>query len=262
MIRIARAWVLLLGFAPGAALADPAPDAPTLAQVVLNVTDIPANLKFWDAMGGAPTSWRGGLEGVSYGDVGIVLEHRAAVAPANGSSINHVGLYVPDVKAAADRWQAAGFKVEFGHPGQAFVSTPGDLIRVELLERAGQAEPEAFHHVHIYVYPNAAGGIPEIQAWYVRVLGATPGHRAQFDNVLLPGGEITFAKSATPTAPSAERAIDRIAFAVKDAKAFCARIAGSGIGLDRPYAAHPKRGVAGCSLTDPWGSTLEFDGPL
>lgn len=264
MIRIASLFVLLVTLVPGAAWAAPllAPGAAALAEVYLNVADVPANLKFWEAMGGAPTSWRGGREGVSYDGVGIVLEQRAAVEPAAGSSINHIGLYVPDVTAAAARWQGMGFKVESGHPGQAFVSTPGDLIRVELLERPDQRAAEAFHHVHLYVYPGPAGGIAEIQAWYARLLGATPGHRAQFENVLLPGGEITFAGSATPTAPSAGRAIDRIAFAVKGLKAFCSRVAAAGIALDTPYVRQPKRGLANCTLTDPWGTKLEFDEPL
>ena len=90
-----------------------------------------------------------------------------------------------------------------------------------------QTVPIAFHHVHIFVGPDVEGGIPAVQAWYVKMFGGTAGKRGPFDTVSFPGGELTLAKSDTPTVPTKGRAIDHIGFMVKGLEAYCKKLEAS-----------------------------------
>lgn len=243
-----------------------APGDVSMGHVHLLVPDVDANQKFWVAMGGTPLKLGDGdtaIYGVHFGDVRILLRKMDPTGPAIGSTVNHIGFYVPNVKAAIAKWKAAGLKTEDGrNPQQSFVYSPGDLIRIEILEMPGQTAPIVFHHVHMFVTPNAAGGIPEVQAWYNKMFGAMPGKRANFDISTVPGGEITFTKSDMPTVPSAGRAIDHIGFQIKNLEAYCKKIEASGVKLETPYTKRPDLGLALAFITDPWGTRIELNEPL
>ena len=243
-----------------------APGDAALSHVDLLVPDVAANKKFWVALGGAPVtlgSGSGAVEGVAFGTVRIWLRQADNVGPAAGSEINHIGLYVPNVQQAIDRWKAAGLKTEPGRNAQqSFVSSPGDLVRVEILEMPGQTVPVVFHHVHFYAHANDAGGTAQMQAWYARMFAAAPGKRSGFDNDTLPGGELTFTNSATPTVPTAGRAVDHIAFNVTHLEAYCKALAASGVKFDTPYTKRPELGLAVAFITDPWGTRIELNEAL
>lgn len=249
---------------PPAALV--APGDAVLGHVHLLVSDVDANKKFWVTMGGTPVTLGSGadaIEGVAFGNVRILLRKADNIAPAAGSGINHIGFYVPNVAQAIDRWKAAGLKTEAGRNAQqAFVSTPGDLIRVEILEMPGQAAPIVFHHVHYYVGGSDAAATSEMQAWYTKMFGAVPGKRGAFDDDNVPGGELTFTKSGTPTAPTAGRAVDHVGFNVKNLEAYCKTLEAAGVKLDTPYTKRPEIGLALAFITDPWGNRIELNEQL
>lgn len=239
-----------------------APGDVSMGHVHLNVSDVDANEKFWVAMGGTPIKLGDAnpIYGVTFGDVRILLRKMDPTGPAIGSTINHIGFYVPNVQAAIAKWKEAGLKTEAGrNPQQSFVYTPGDLIRIEILEMPGQTAPIVFHHVHMFVTANAAGGIPEMQAWYIKMFGATPGKRAGFETDNVPGGELTFTKSDTPTVPSMGRAIDHIGFQIKNLQDYCKKLEASGMKLDTPYTKRPDLGLALAFITDPWGTRIELN---
>jgi catechol 2,3-dioxygenase-like lactoylglutathione lyase family enzyme len=242
------------------------PGDAVMGHVHLLVSDVDANKKFWVAMGGTPVTLGSGptaIEGVVFGNVRVLLRKADNIGPAAGSGINHIGFYVPNVKAAMARWKGMGLKTEAGRDDQqGFVWTPGDLIRVEILEMPGQAAPVAFHHVHLFVTANATGGIPEMQAWYKRVFGAVPGKRGAQDIGNVPGGELTFANSDMPVVPTMGRAVDHIGFNVKNLEAFCKKLEANGIKLDMPYTKRPDLGLSLAFLTDPWGTRIELNEPL
>jgi catechol 2,3-dioxygenase-like lactoylglutathione lyase family enzyme len=245
-----------------AALSSPG-DA-VMGHVHLLVSDIDANKKFWMAMGGTPVTLGSGataIEGVVFGNVRVLLRKADNIGPAAGSGINHIGFYVPNVKAAMAKWKALGLKTEAGrNDQQGFVWTPGDLIRVEILEMPGQTSPVVFHHVHLYA--NSAAAIPEMQAWYKKVFAAVPGKRGAQDNVIVPGGELTFAASEVPVVPTMGRAVDHIGFNVKNLEAFCKKLEAKGIKLDTPYTKRPDLGLSLAFITDPWGTRIELNEPL
>jgi catechol 2,3-dioxygenase-like lactoylglutathione lyase family enzyme len=248
---------------PGAMVA---PGDAVMGHVHLLVSDIDANKKFWVEMGGTPLTLGSGataIEGVTFGSVRILLRKGDNIGPAVGSTINHIGFYVPNVKAAMAKWKDMGLKTEAGrNDQQGYVWTPSDLIRVEILEMPGQTAPIVFHHVHMYVTANAAGGEPEVQAWYAKMFGATTGKRGAFDTDNVPGAEITLTKSDTPTVPSAGRAVDHIGFNVKNLEAYCKKLEASGMKLDTAYMKRPDVGLAVAFITDPWGTRIELNEPL
>jgi predicted enzyme related to lactoylglutathione lyase len=262
MLSLAVATLLPLGTSWAQMVA---PGDVSMGHVHLNVSDVDANRKFWETMGGTPFKMGDAMPiyGVTFGNVRILLRKMDPTGPAIGSTVNHFGFYVPNVQAAIAKWKEAGLKTEAGRNAQqAFVYTPGDLIRIEILEMPGQTLPIVFHHVHMFVYPNAAGGIPEMQAWYTKMFGAMPGKRAGFDTDTVPGGELTFTKSDTPTAPSMGRAVDHIGFVIPNLEAYCNKLKASGMKLDMEYTKRPDLGLALAFITDPWGTRIELNEPL
>jgi len=247
-----------------AQLADPGNVGVAMGHVHLAVQDIEATKKFWIAVGGTPASKLGANEVVKFPGV-LILIRKAMDPPAGtvGSVVNHIGFLVPNVAATRAKWQAAGLMMEPPNPANAkqiYVHTPDDLVRIEILEDAMQTEPIKFHHVHFFVAD--AGGTNSVlamQAWYAKTFGAKPGKRGQFEAADLPGVNLTFAKSDTPTVGTKGRALDHIGFEIKDLKAFCKKAEAAGIKLDMPYTPRPDLGIALAFITDPWGTYIELN---
>jgi len=247
-----------------AQLADPGSVGVAMGHVHLAVQDIEATKKFWIAVGGTPASKLGANEVVKFPGV-LILIRKAMDPPAGtvGSVVNHIGFLVPDVAATRAKWQAAGLMMEPPNPANAkqiYVHTPDDLVRIEILEDAMQTVPIKFHHVHFFVAD--AGGTNSVlamQAWYAKTFGAKPGKRGQFEAADLPGVNLTFAKSDTPTVGTKGRALDHIGFEINDLKAFCKKAEAAGIKLDMPYTPRPDLGIALAFITDPWGTYIELN---
>ena len=116
------------------------------------------------------------------------------------------------------------------------------------------------HHVHFFVANSGSDdSVKAIQAWYAKTFGAKPGKRGQFEAADLPGVNLTFAKSDTPTAATKGRELDHIGFEIKDLKAFCKKAEAAGIKLDMPYTQRPEIGLALAFITDPWGTYIELN---
>jgi catechol 2,3-dioxygenase-like lactoylglutathione lyase family enzyme len=146
------------------------------------------------------------------------------------------------------------------NPGQGFVWTPDHLLRVEILEDKTQTVPIAFHHVHFYVADSAgASNVLEMQSWYVKMFGAKPGKRGQFDAADLPGVNLTFTKSDTPTVPTKGRMLDHIGFEIVGLEAFCKKAEANGVKFDVPFTKRPDLGISLAFITDPWGTYIELN---
>jgi catechol 2,3-dioxygenase-like lactoylglutathione lyase family enzyme len=246
-----------------AQLADPGSVGVAMGHVHLAVQDVDATKKFWLKLGGTPIKL-GANEGVKFPGV-LVLIRKAMDPPAGtvGSVVNHIGFLVPNVAETRAKWQSAGLIMEPPNPANAkqiYVHTPDDLVRIEILEDAMQTVPIKFHHVHFFV--TDAGGTNSVlamQAWYAKTFGAKPGKRGQFEAADLPGVNLTFAKSDTPTVGTKGRALDHIGFEIKDLQAFCKKAEAAGIKFDMPYTPRPDLGIALAFITDPWGTYIELN---
>jgi catechol 2,3-dioxygenase-like lactoylglutathione lyase family enzyme len=243
----------------GAQLPGPNDAGVSMGHVHLFVQDVEAAKKFWIAVGAAPIKF-GANEAMKFPGALILLRKGEPAGGTVGSVINHIGFNVPNVQEALAKWKAAGLKAELGqNPGQCFLFTPDDLTRVEILENKSITVPIAFHHIHFYV-PDSGGfsSVAEIQSWYAKTFGAKPGKRAQFEAADLPGVNLTFTKSDTPTVPTKGRMLDHIGFEIKDLETFCKKAEASGMKFDVPFTKRPELGISMAYITDPWGTYIEL----
>jgi catechol 2,3-dioxygenase-like lactoylglutathione lyase family enzyme len=237
----------------------------------LNVPNIVEAKKFWvDTLGGEPVS-AGPLQMVKFPNVIIVFTQRAPTGGTKGTTVNHVGFYVPSVRKMLDKVQAAGYPVvtreempagQAVADGIAYVAATKQNVgfvmlaegtKVEFVENPSVTAPVSNHHVHF-----ATEKIDDMQAWYVKTFGAKAGMRGTFKAADLPGVNLTFGGTTEPVVGTRGRALDHIGFEVKGLEAFCKQLEAQGIKFDRPYGYIPQIGFAIAFLTDPFGTYIEL----
>jgi catechol 2,3-dioxygenase-like lactoylglutathione lyase family enzyme len=260
LILILGLAILIPAHASWAQIAGPNDTGVSMGHVHFLVPDVEAAKTFWTAMGGVPGKL-GPNDVFKFPGVLILVRKGDGTTPTVGSVVGHIGFHVPDTAAAMTKWKAAGLNTEAGqNPGQGFVWTPDHLLRVEILEDKTQTVPIAFHHVHFYV-ADAAGSsnVLEMQSWYAKMFGAKPGKRGQFDAADIPGANLTFTKSDTPTVPTKGRMLDHIGFEIVGLEAFCKKAEANGVKFDMPFTKRPDLGISLAFMTDPWGTYIELN---
>ena len=269
------AGVLLLAGASGAS-AQLSTEGPVVyGHHHFYVSSIDVQKKFWvDALGGVDAGNLGPVPVavVRFPNVQVLLSEQVPTGGTRGTSVNHVGFKVPNLRAILDKVKEAGFPIVSredlppavsvdehgrGHiPNQntyvAFVMAP-DGIKIELFEDTAMSGDIALHHVHF-----ATPDVEAMQAWYAKAFGAVPGVRGSFQAADLPGVNLTFSGSATPVKPTRHKALDHIGFEIENLEEFCKQLQAKGIELDGEYryADALKLGVA--FVTDPWGTRIEL----
>jgi catechol-2,3-dioxygenase len=221
-----------------------------MGQIHLVVKDIGVQQKFWTAIGGVMVK-NGSLSLIEIPGTFIVLEEGKSKAGSVGSVINHFGIFLKDIDGAIVKWKAGGISFTQSNPKQAMVTGPDDVL-IEVHEDATMTTPIKMHHIHF----NGTHA-SEMRDWYVKVFGATPGHRATFDTANLPGVELAFSKTPAETAPLAGRSLDQIGFEVTSLREFSKRLNGQGLKFDAPVHVIEKgTKVKGASFSDPWGTHI------
>jgi catechol 2,3-dioxygenase-like lactoylglutathione lyase family enzyme len=237
----------------------------------LNVPNIDEAKKFWvDTLGGTSAP-AGPLQMVKFPNVIIVFTQRAPTGGSKGTTVNHVGFYVPSVRKMLDKVKEAGYPVVTREEMPASQAVKDDIAyvestktnvafvmlsegtKVEFVENPSVTAPVSNHHVHF-----ATDKIDEMQAWYVKTFGAKAGMRGAFKAADLPGVNLTFGGTSEPVVGTRGRAIDHIGFEVKNLEAFCKELEAQGIKFDRPYGFIPQIGFAIAFLTDPFGTYIEL----
>ena len=242
----------------------------------LNASDLDAHKRFWvDTLGGKAGTFATGTPIVMFPNALIFMRDQAPTAASIGSTVDHLGFSVPNLRETVDRLVAAGYRMvtaEGSPPGSEVVDNirvvPGngpvsgiayvlgpDNIKVEVLEMRAQVMPIVSHHIHFF-----GDEAEEMRAWYVDVFGATAQQGAAngFVVATLPGLSMNFTPTDTATAGTTGRVIDHIGFEVEDLKAFIARLEAKGITLNVPYREIPAAGLAIAFITDPWGTYIEL----
>lgn len=238
----------------------------SVSLVHLIVRDPGAHKKLWVDMLGARVTSRGSLELLSLPGLFISLEKGEPAGPSNGSSVNHVGLWIKDydsvkakVSAAqlmviSDNYKAEGCAAAPGTPAcQMTVAFP-DGVGVEFTEDKQLASTSAIHHIHMQTTD------PEgLRAWYARTLGATAGlRRGTIMAAMFERGEVDFNKAAQAQAPTIGRAINHFGLEVKGLEAFVKRLEAGGVKLDTGLHAVPGTGIKRAFITDPVGARIEL----
>jgi predicted enzyme related to lactoylglutathione lyase len=241
----------------------------------LNATNIEAQKKFFvDTLGGTAIKFGpNNADVVKFPNVLIFFRMQAPTGGTRGTSVNHIGFSVPNLRAVVDKIKKNGYQMitrtEVAQNQEvkddiatlagrnvsiAFALGPDD-VKVELVEVKDQAVPIALHHVHFFGQKNA-----EMQAWYVKVFGAKPGPAGgAFPTAALPGVALNFSPSPDAVVGTAGRALDHIGFEIKDLEAFCKKLEAMGIKLTTPYRNVPGVGLGLAFITDPWGTNIELN---
>jgi catechol 2,3-dioxygenase-like lactoylglutathione lyase family enzyme len=240
----------------------------------LNTANMAAQKKFFvDVLGGKPvTIGTNNTEIIEFPNVLIFFRTtQAPTGGTRGTTVNHIGFSVPNLRQMVDKIRANGFRMITGTeaPGRevkddiagplqpggasiAFALAPEDL-KVEFVEAKQQTIPITLHHVHFFNPKNT-----EMQAWYVKTFGAKPRNGGAFPAGDLPGVALNFSPSTDPVVGTQGRALDHIGFEVKDLEAFCKKLEADGIKLAVPYRKVPALGIAIAFITDPWGTYIEM----
>ena len=257
---------------------------PRSAQVVPNgnpivyghhhvaASDIEAQKKFFAAaLGGTAMKF-----GANNADIvkfpGVLVFFRAQKPTGGtiGTTVNHIGFGVPDLRVTVDKIKAAGYRMitrtevaanidvkddiaTTAAGGQiAFVMGPDD-VKVELVQVKGQTQPIALHHVHFFGQQNA-----EMRAWYEKTFGGKPRQGGGFLVADLPGVALNFTQSPEATVGTSGRAMDHIGFEVKGLEAFTKNLEAQGIKLTVPYRSVPALNLSIAFINDPWGTSIEL----
>ena len=243
----------------------------------LSTANVEAQKKFLaDTLGGTAIKiGTNNIEIVRFPNVLIFFRQQAPTGGTRGTTANHIGFSVPNLRAVVDKVKANGFKmitaseVAAGRPVKddiaapqqaggssiAFILGPDDT-KVELVEAPKQTSPIQLHHLHFFNQQNA-----EMQAWYGKVFGAKPrppAPGAAFLSSDLPGVALNFTASPEPVVGTQGRAVDHIGFEVKNLEAFTKKLEADGIKLDRPYTKVAALDISIAFITDPWGTYIEL----
>jgi len=274
MKRMLSAVVLILGLAPASQTSAQLlnKEAPViLGHYHLNVTSVAEHKKFWvDTLGGTAIK-AGTFDVITFPNVLIFLNARAPNGPTKGSSLNHIGFSVPNLRRVVDRVKANGFRMVTAEEAPAGVTVKDDIgvtgsgiayalgpdgVKVELLQVDGQSAPIAHHHIHFF------GDQPaEMRAWYMKVFGATP-RQTQVNGIIgadLPAGGLNFSQSTGPVTGTRGRALDHIGFEVRNLEEFCKSLEAQGIKIDVPFRKVPALNITLAFITDPWGTYIELN---
>jgi len=242
----------------------------------LNTTDMAAQKRFYvDTLGGKlATIGTNNLEVIEFPNV--FLFFRPMQAPTGGtigSTVNHIGFSVPDLKPVVAKLKANGFKMITSDSVAATVKITDDIaaaspttniafalgpedVKVELVEVKTQQAPIQLHHVHFF------GDKPaEMQAWYAKTFGAAvqpQGAGQVFVTAQLPGVTLSFSPSTAPTVATQGRALDHIGFEVKNLEAFTKKLEAEGIPLTVSYRKVDALGISIAFVKDPWGTNIEL----
>ena len=267
--------LLLVSAVPTAAQLVAAKDGPIVyGHHHVNATSVDEHKRFWiDALGGVLVRFgANNREIIKFPHALVFLNAAKPSGASKGSSVDHLGFSVTNLRQVVDRIKAGGFRmvtaaeapanipvkddigVVTGAPvtGIAYASGPDD-IKVELVELKSQATPIASHHLHFF------GPNKEMQAWYIKTFGALEaqsGNPAAFISAALPGLTMNFSP-ATGTAGTQGRVIDHIGFEVKGLEAFTKKLEAQGVKLTSPYRQAPL-GISIAFITDPWGTYIEL----
>jgi catechol 2,3-dioxygenase-like lactoylglutathione lyase family enzyme len=248
LLRIIAVW--LLAALPVVAQRG-APNV-TFGHIHINSADPNETIAFWTNIIGISTWSRDSLNGVSTLGVVIVIARSAPSGPSAGSAIDHIGFKVPDLRPFIGKLAHTRYKSFQPADDQLMIDGP-DGVRIELAEDSSVYAPIQFDHIHFYTtQPNG------VQTWYAKLFDARPGGEDHSDTRFIAGDAAFFVAHADSVSPTAGRAIDHIAFEIKDLESFCKKLVADGIKFDSPYQVLPQLKLSAAFLTDPSGVRIEL----
>jgi catechol 2,3-dioxygenase-like lactoylglutathione lyase family enzyme len=245
---------------------EPNKSGVAVALVHLIVRSPEEHKKLWVDMLGAQVTSSGSLELLKLPGLFITLEKGEPIGPSNGSSVNHVGLWIKDydsikakVTAArltiiSDNYKAAECASAPGTPACQMTIAFPDGVGVEFTEDKQLTGTASSHHIHMQTTDPQG-----LRAWYAKTLGATEGlRRGTIMAAMFERGEVDFNKAAAAQAPTKGRAIDHFGLEVKGLEALCKKLEAEGVKVDTAVHAKPGSKIKSAFITDPVGARIEL----
>ena len=177
----------------------------------------------------------------------VLIFFRPMQAPTGGSigtTVNHIGFSVPDLRPLVAKIKANGFKMitdrlgrrdregDRRHRGRESDDEPRVCARSGGREgRVRRSEDRRRRRFSCITSTSSAQKNTEMQAWYAKTFGAKmlPANPASaFVQDQLPGVFLNFTPSPTPTVGTTGRAIDHIGFEIKNLEAFTKKLEAAG----------------------------------
>ena len=256
---VLAALAVCLFTAPASAQLAPANAAGiTYGHVHLNVKDIEVHKTFWvDHFGGVVVT-KGPLTGIKFPGMLLLLTQREATGGSQGTVMDHFGFKVQSVAEILAKWRAAGLEVqqEFtgaeGFPNAYMVGPDG--VRIELQEDKTQKDKVIGYHIHFQT-PD----FEKLLTWYTDTFGLVRRQRGTIATTTdVPGMNMSFASSRTPTVATRGRAIDHIGFEVTNIEEFVKKLEAKGVKMDAPPREVAAIGLKIAFFTDPSGTYIEL----
>jgi catechol 2,3-dioxygenase-like lactoylglutathione lyase family enzyme len=240
----------------------------SMGQWCTIVRDVDATKQFWSFFG-ATVVKVDGTDAMKMHGVLVVLRKGEPSGGSTGSTVDHVGVRLPNGAAFVAKLKAAGVKTDpdagvqrEGYQGLGWgnVYSP-DGLKVEILGDDNLSLPITGDHIHFSFLTSV---VPDVQEWYAKTFSAqafmdtatNPSNPAV--TVDIPGVQLKFGKASKTTLPTKGRALDHIGFEVRNLEAFCKKLQTAGIKFDLPYSKTRHSSYASAELTDPWGTSIEL----
>lgn len=231
-------------------------------HVHINTADVAEQKRFWQMLGGKVVRWKG-EELMQFPDLLILFNKQKPTGGTRGSSVNHIGFEVPDVRETVRKAKAAGYAIVTQtevSKGQAkeeiFYSKAVDVylaflmgpegLKVEIIGNPKLDKPIVAHHFHL-----AAPDVVDVRDWYVRTFDFTPNKRGAFEESIAPGVRVSMIEEAGIVGTKG-RVIDHIGFEVTGLSSLCDRLKTAAPSAD------PKIGASSAFLQDPVGTRIEL----
>jgi catechol 2,3-dioxygenase-like lactoylglutathione lyase family enzyme len=219
-----------------------------LVSISLNTAEEAVQMRFWAQL----LPCRAEEKGADCSGAKVIFNRKAPTGPSVGSTIDHIGFFVPSLEPYFAKVSEAGYKYRRIATGNQIIIEGPDGASVELTADPANQEPIRFHHIHFHT-PDPK----PMQAWYAKVLGAVPGRRAQWAAGDLPGANLTYAPSNGPVAPTEGRAISGIEFEVDNVHRVGDLVRSLGINC-REFQAMSGANSSHTygEFVDPWGTSV------
>jgi catechol 2,3-dioxygenase-like lactoylglutathione lyase family enzyme len=218
-----------------------------LKAIYINTADAAAQMRFWTEL----LPCRAEEKGADCTGAIVRFTAKAPIGPSVGSTIDHIGFFVPSLEPYYAKVSAAGYKYRRIATGNQIIIEGPDGASVELTSDPARTEPIRFHHIHFHT-PQPK----EMQSWYAKVLGAVPGKRAQWEAADLPGANLTYAPSNGPVEPTEGRAISAIQFEVDNVQRVRDIVRSLGVNCDVMMMSAGQTSITLGKLVDPWGTSV------
>ena len=194
------------------------------------------------------------------GRVDLVFLVQPTMGGTQGTGVNHIGFSFPDLKAKMTELEkvgvrGAGVRLQRFPDGATFHDVPGLFklgfvfdpwgTRIELVE---DPDVTGFHHVHLSATDPTA-----TLAWYRKMFGGKPAKlKGQIDGLLYDGVWVLAARQEEGKPATTEgRAIDSVAFVVKDLDQAAADLRKQGVTFVKQLPASGESTKKGALLAGP-----------